>query len=906
MAQETSLRVGADSKPLEQGVRRARGALKGLQTEAKRTESSFERLKKSVGGVGTLFAGIGVGLVVREFGQMLDATTNIDNRLRLVTKTGGELNAVFNELTKISNETRTGLQNNADLFNRLALSTKELGLTYREQLDLTRSLNQALVISGASAAEGGAGLIQLSQGLASGALRGDELRSVLENLPKVADVIAKGFGVTRGELRKLGEQGKITAKDVVEAFRKAAPDLAKEFEKITPTIEQSFTVFHNKALEFVRDLNKASGIGSIFSKAIIGLANNFNVLAAAAGGVAVVIGGIVVKAITRFTVALATNPVGLLIIALGALTTALGVFGDSSVEVAGVVGTGWEAIHAAIMTAWDFIKPVFEQWKAAFAAIGAQVNEFAKGFGTDLSGIVGFVKSWASIVLGVMGAVPKSIVVVFEDLPNGIEAVLKGAINKFLDFRRFVLDKIGAIPGAIARIFGQDKIADALDRTVGKLGSALDVPRLKLTKGAEQTRDKLAKIWEDAFRTDRLDGFGKAYQDNFKKIVEANKKAQASTDLLNNKLAEGSKAIQISEEIRKAREKLTKQIQSDFDKIREATGRAVQVTEEWGKKTREEIKKLGLENTKYAQQFEEIYLNRIQAARLKDVENSQAWAKGLTETQRTVAEGVRSQFETIRAARGENVAILNEWAEQERAQLKAVGLENSIFAEQVETIYNERLKEARRADLFAAKDAASGVRQAMVEYQESIGTAAEQTKKLFGDAFKGAEDALVEFVKTGKLDFRSLIDSMISDLIRLGIQQAITAALSSFGGGIGGGGGAGGIGGIIASAFMKEGGLTSAPGAMTMAPVDLFKKAPSMAVGGVTGGMPAILHENEAVIPLSKGREIPVKMQDAGKQGDTIINYNIQTPNADSFQRSQDQITARASRGLQRANRRNN
>ena len=105
---------------------------------------------------------------------------------------------------------------------------------------------------------------------------------------------------------------------------------------------------------------------------------------------------------------------------------------------------------------------------------------------------------------------------------------------------------------------------------------------------------------------------------------------------------------------------------------------------------------------------------------------------------------------------------------------------------------------------------------------------------------------------------------------------------------------------------MKQGGLTSGLMDRTLAPASAFKHAPSFGSGGVSGGMPAILHKNEAVIPLSKGRKVPVDMGEQGKSGDTIIQYTINTPDAESFRRSQGQIMARTSRDQSRANSRNN
>ncbi len=107
-----------------------------------------------------------------------------------------------------------------------------------------------MAISGASAQEASAGLIQLSQGLASGTLRGDELRSVLEQLPKVADVIAQSLGITRGELRTFGEQGLITAEQVTTAFLEAGDELDRQFKQTAPTLGQAVVGLQNSFVEF--------------------------------------------------------------------------------------------------------------------------------------------------------------------------------------------------------------------------------------------------------------------------------------------------------------------------------------------------------------------------------------------------------------------------------------------------------------------------------------------------------------------------------------------------------------------------------------------------------------------------------------------------------------------------------
>ena len=179
----------------EKGARVVKRNIGGIGQASRGAEGSVQLLRRALGLLGG-------ALVVQQIGRIADSFTNLQNRLRIVTDGQAELNAVTKELIGVSNRTRSSLETNAELFNRLSLSTKELGLSQRDVLNLTESLNQAVILSGASATEAQAGLIQLSQGLASGALRGDELRSVLEQLPVVSDVIAKQLGITRGELQR--------------------------------------------------------------------------------------------------------------------------------------------------------------------------------------------------------------------------------------------------------------------------------------------------------------------------------------------------------------------------------------------------------------------------------------------------------------------------------------------------------------------------------------------------------------------------------------------------------------------------------------------------------------------------------------------------------------------------------
>jgi tape measure domain-containing protein len=241
--------VVVDPRRANEGTRNVE---RGLGNVEKKADSVGKALRRA-------FAFVGVTLLIRKLGQLSDTFINVQNRLKLTSGSAQNLGVIMDELFDISNRTRVGFNATAQIFTRLALSADELGRSQQELLEFTESLNQAVILSGASAIEARGALIQLSQGLALGTLRGDELRSVMEQLPIVADVIARSLGVTRAEVRRLGLDGKITAGIILDAFKEARGELADNFAKTIPTIGQSLQVLGNSMLEFVGVLGEATG-----------------------------------------------------------------------------------------------------------------------------------------------------------------------------------------------------------------------------------------------------------------------------------------------------------------------------------------------------------------------------------------------------------------------------------------------------------------------------------------------------------------------------------------------------------------------------------------------------------------------------------------------------------------------
>lgn len=230
-------------------------SLNKTTTSANKHASSLNSL---AGTVSLLAGAYAAASLVKGAIQQADAWTLVNGRLSLVTDSSQELINVQNKLFDIAQGTRQEFSSVADLYARLARSTEDLGTSQEDLLGVTETINKTLIVSGASATQADAALMQLGQGFASGTLRGDELNSVLEQTPRLAQAIAEGMGVSVGQLRALGAEGKITAESVMLALKDQATAVDKEFSRMPKTVGQSFTLLGNEIFKTIGLANSAT------------------------------------------------------------------------------------------------------------------------------------------------------------------------------------------------------------------------------------------------------------------------------------------------------------------------------------------------------------------------------------------------------------------------------------------------------------------------------------------------------------------------------------------------------------------------------------------------------------------------------------------------------------------------
>lgn len=235
--------------------------MRGLQSSAQSVGRSFQDLRRVLG------AYVGIQ-IVRNFLDTADAAKQLTGQLKLVTSGADDLRETQQKLFELAQRTRGSLEGTVELYTRLSRGTRELGTSQDDLLKVTEAVNQAIVISGSSASSAQAALIQLSQGLASGTLRGEELNSVMEQTPRLAQAIAEGMGITIGQLREFGKQGKITGEAVVKSLLNQAETINQEYGQMGRTVSQAFTQLRNEWIRVVGTADEATGATSEFTKAI--------------------------------------------------------------------------------------------------------------------------------------------------------------------------------------------------------------------------------------------------------------------------------------------------------------------------------------------------------------------------------------------------------------------------------------------------------------------------------------------------------------------------------------------------------------------------------------------------------------------------------------------------------------
>ncbi|HDL2407119.1 TPA: tape measure protein [Acinetobacter baumannii] len=409
MAQEARLVIVIDSERAKRTAQDLSVELDSITKKGDFASKSMDRMSVATRALAGYMAGL---LTVGSAISKMDTYTGLQNRLKLVTNNQVELNKATEDTFRIAQKTYSAWDSVLQVYQRFSDNAKTLNLTMDDTARLTETVSKAVAISGASAEAADAALVQFGQALASGTLRGEELNSVMEQTPALAKAIAKGMGITVGELRSVAAEGKITSQEIVKALKNVQDEVDALFAKTDITIGQSLTLLNNEITKFVGEAGKGSGAAQVLAGSVQTLASNLDLIA---DGALVVGIGYITRAILMKSAAIKEGMASTLASRQASVLNAQAEYAEATAalnaakaHLANVRATNAEtqAKFGATAAATRYAQAQAAVTAATNAQTAAQIklNTATSIAGRLAKGAFGLIGGWAGVAtLGVMG-----------------------------------------------------------------------------------------------------------------------------------------------------------------------------------------------------------------------------------------------------------------------------------------------------------------------------------------------------------------------------------------------------------------------------------------------------------------------------------------------------------------------
>lgn len=413
---------------VEKEAEEAAEAAEKFATNSRAAQTASNGLMGTVRNLARAFLGM---LSIQWLGRTSDQLTQINARLQQMTGSAEAAAQANDMIYAAAMRSRGAYAGMANMVTQLGtVAGDAFNNDPGELVAFAEQLQKQMAISGASGQSAAAAMTQLTQALASGVLRGDELNSVLEQTPMVAKTIADYMGVSTGQMRELASEGAVTADVVKNAILGAAEETNAAFEQMPMTWGQVWTLMQNVA---IRALNPVlSGINFLANNAeiigpiVLGLGAAFGVFLLAANWVNITTGAtnILAGAQRMLGNVMATTwgppliAIILIITAIYALVAAVNYFTGSSVSATGIIA-------GAFLTLFAFIANGAILGINAFAAFG---NFVGNVFNDPVAAVKILFLDMATTALGYISNVAHGI----EDLINaipGVEVSITGGID---------------------------------------------------------------------------------------------------------------------------------------------------------------------------------------------------------------------------------------------------------------------------------------------------------------------------------------------------------------------------------------------------------------------------------------------------------------------------------------------
>lgn len=455
-------RAAQQEEVLNKGLRNGTSAADGL-------------LGKVKGIVATLAAGAGAKALL----GLSDKLTSTTARLSFLVDDGGSVDELEQKIMASAQRSRAAYLDTASAIASMGANAGRAFESNDELIAFMEQVNKQFVIGGATAEGQSAAMLQLTQAMAAGALRGEELNSILENAPGIARAIESYMGVAEGSIKSYAEEGLITADVVKNALLSVADETNAKFESMPMTWAQICTKMQNTALAafepVLTRLNQVANSAQ-FNTVIDGAINGLAMLASVATGVldllingaafvvdnwswiSPIVYGLVAAFIAYNAVALITNGINAAMALAEGVKAAALMMSTEATFAQTAAQYGLNAALAACPITWIVVAVI-----ALVAAIYAACSAIAKftgiansGFGVIAGGInvviqffVNLGLTVANIALGIwnaLGACAQNIGIAFSNVISGVQSWFYNLLSTALTVVAGICEALNKLP----------------------------------------------------------------------------------------------------------------------------------------------------------------------------------------------------------------------------------------------------------------------------------------------------------------------------------------------------------------------------------------------------------------------------------------------------------------------------
>ena len=679
-----------------------------MQKDKYSIEFNVKQAQQSLGTLRTAVKGfIGV-LAVREvvqFGQrILESAKKFqtyENQLRLITNGTEDLNRVMGLLQQSAIQSRTSFENFLDLFVKLRVTTDALGISEERVISVTEKLSQALQVAGADTATANAVIRQFGQAMASGEVRGDEFRSIVEGLGPALAIMARESGKTVGELRKMSRSGELSAEVMFDLFEKSTA-LTNAFKSQQVTIAQLETALGDAFDRAANKIAESTGFAKLYENVLKNITRTLDKIGETEGALVNLNTDQILKGVE-----------------------------DGSIRAADAV----EELNKKI-------KDAFAQSTLGFGVPNPRLLKQAKELQKELDPVIKKLEELAVTQKKQQEETTARQRKISEDqkkLNELINAEVKGIKASVDQAQKYAKLEFGTpLEKANRKLAEAQKTLENLSKAqeIVNKNQQLNAGGLKdYTFEIEAAKKAVAEYTSEIQKltVTPLDKFYSTLIQESQNSVEQVKISQQALARLNEEFAKGQLSLEVYNKaletltgsLSKA-EKLASDLKSSIDDYSESLTQGVQDAQ--------------------------VELDQLNMSELeKDVDN----------VARKMRRDLNTQIKELREleSQGANKQDIDRAIADITRSTEAAIQKQKEIAEQV--------YEQQRSFEY-------GWKRAFEEYADNATNAAKKAEEIFKKTTQTMEDTIVDFVKTGKFEFKGLINDILEQILRSQIQQIIS------------------------------------------------------------------------------------------------------------------------------------